>query len=46
MREKGMDIDAVTDILNYKSGLLGVSGISDDMLELLVDGQLTYCRSY
>ena len=35
MREKGMDIDAVTDLLNYKSGLLGVSGISGDMRELL-----------
>jgi acetate kinase len=35
MREKDMDIDAVTDLLNYKSGLLGVSGISGDMRELL-----------
>lgn len=35
MREKGMDSDAITDLLNYKSGLLGVSGISDDMRELL-----------
>mgnify|MGYP003673177077 CR=1 FL=1 len=35
MREKGMDIDAVEDLLNNKSGLLGVSGISGDMRELL-----------
>ena len=35
MKEKGMDIDAVADLLNYKSGLLGVSGISGDMQELL-----------
>ena len=30
-----MDIDAVSDLLNYKSGLIGVSGISSDMQELL-----------
>lgn len=35
MREKGMDIDTIEDLLNYKSGLLGVSGASDDMRELL-----------
>lgn len=35
MQEKGMDVDAVSDLLNYKSGLLGVSGISSDMRELL-----------
>ncbi|SFK98459.1 acetate kinase [Nitrosomonas aestuarii] len=35
MKEKGMDIDAVSDLLNYKSGLLGISGISGDMRELL-----------
>ncbi len=35
MREKGMDIDTVADLLSYKSGLLGVSGISGDMQELL-----------
>ncbi len=37
MKEKGMDIDAVADLLNYKSGLLGVSGISGDMRELLAN---------
>ncbi len=35
MREQGMGIDAVADLLNNKSGLLGVSGISGDMRELL-----------
>ena len=35
MRVKGMNIDTVEDLLNYKSGLLGVSGISGDMHELL-----------
>jgi acetate kinase len=31
----GMDIDEVTELLYHKSGLLGVSGISNDMRELL-----------
>ena len=31
----GMDIDEVTELLYYKSGLLGVSGISNDMRKLL-----------
>jgi len=35
MKEKGMDIDTVADLLNNKSGLLGVSEISGDMRELL-----------
>ncbi|MCB1948671.1 acetate/propionate family kinase [Nitrosomonas sp.] len=35
MKEKSMDIDTVADLLNNKSGLLGVSGISSDMRELL-----------
>lgn len=35
MREKGMDAGAVSDLLHHQSGLLGVSGISDDMRELL-----------
>ena len=30
MREKGMDSDAMSVLLNFKSGLLGVSGISGD----------------
>lgn len=35
MREKGMDVNAVEVLLNYKSGLLGVSGISSNMRTLL-----------
>jgi len=34
-REKGMDVNTIEVLLNYKSGLLGVSGISGDMRELL-----------
>jgi acetate kinase len=34
-KEKRMDIDAISDLLNYKSGLLGVSEISSDMQQLL-----------
>ncbi|HDO52328.1 MAG TPA: acetate/propionate family kinase, partial [Rhizobiales bacterium] len=35
MREKGMDYESLTDLLYHRSGLLGVSGISDDMRDLL-----------
>jgi acetate kinase len=35
MSEQGMDVAAVTDLLYHRSGLLGVSGISSDMRELL-----------
>jgi acetate kinase len=35
MRSKGLDLDAITDLLYRKSGLLGVSGLSDDMRTLL-----------
>ncbi len=35
MKEKGMDYDALSDLLYSRSGLLGVSGISDDMRTLL-----------
>lgn len=34
MREKKMDVNAIEDLLYKKSGLLGVSGISNDMREL------------
>jgi acetate kinase len=34
-QEKGMTAQAVTDLLYHSSGLLGVSGISDDMRTLL-----------
>jgi len=33
--ERGMDVAEVTDLLYHKSGLLGVSGLSSDMRELL-----------
>lgn len=35
MREKGMDAEAVSDLLHRRSGLLGLSGISSDMRALL-----------
>jgi acetate kinase len=35
LQQKRMDADAVSDLLYNHSGLLGVSGISDDMRELL-----------
>jgi acetate kinase len=35
LTERGMSVDEVTDVLYHRSGLLGVSGISNDMRELL-----------
>ena len=35
MEQKGMDVKALTNLLYKQSGLLGVSGISQDMRELL-----------
>jgi len=35
MSERGMSLAAVTDLLYHRSGLLGVSGISSDMRDLL-----------
>ena len=35
MRERGMDADAIEGLLYRRSGLLGVSGLSGDMRELL-----------
>jgi acetate kinase len=35
MQQKGMSADAVSGLLYQSSGLLGVSGVSDDMKELL-----------
>jgi acetate kinase len=35
MRERGMDADAIEALLYRRSGLLGVSGLSGDMRELL-----------
>ncbi len=36
-REAGLDVAAVEDLLNHRSGLLGLSGTSGDMRELLHD---------
>jgi len=35
LTERGMRVDDVTDLLYHRSGLLGVSGISNDMRQLL-----------
>jgi acetate kinase len=35
LREKGLDVDQLDRALNHESGLLGVSGLSSDMRELL-----------
>ena len=35
MREKNMSVNAVSELLHHQSGLLGVSGISADIRELL-----------
>lgn len=35
MKEKDMDYETLSDLLYQRSGLLGISGISDDMRELL-----------
>jgi acetate kinase len=39
MQERQMDVDAVTDLLYHRSGLLGVSGISSDMRTLLASDE-------
>jgi acetate kinase len=41
MSERQMDLPAVTDLLYHRSGLLGVSGISSDMRELLASNAST-----
>lgn len=35
LRHKGLDVDALDQALNHESGLLGVSGVSSDMREVL-----------
>ena len=35
MHKTGINIDEAVEILNYKSGLLGISGISSDMRDLI-----------
>jgi acetate kinase len=39
MHAKGMSIEAATDLLYHRSGLLGLSGISGDMVTLLASRQ-------
>jgi acetate kinase len=39
MQQKGMSADAVSELLYQSSGLLGVSGVSDDMKALLASDQ-------
>jgi len=36
LMKKGMDADAFNDLINHQSGLLGISGISSDMHDLLL----------
>lgn len=38
MNEKGMDYDAISDLLYGRSGLMGLSGVSNDMRELETSG--------
>ncbi len=38
MKKYGLDIDAMLDILNKKSGMLGVSGVSSDFRDLSLAG--------
>jgi acetate kinase len=35
LRQKGLDVEELDNSLNYKSGLLGISGISSDLREVL-----------
>jgi len=37
--ERGMTTDEITELLNHQSGLLGLSGISDDMRTLLASSE-------
>lgn len=39
MQQKGMSADAINQLLYQSSGLLGVSGVSDDMKELLASDE-------
>ncbi len=48
LRARGMDADAIEDLLNHRAGLLGLSGISGDMRELLAsdDPQAAFAVDY
>jgi acetate kinase len=37
LRQKGLNVEELDKALNYKSGLLGVSGISSDLRQLLLE---------
>jgi acetate kinase len=37
LRHKGLRVDALDKVLNYESGLLGISGISSDLRQILSD---------
>lgn len=39
MHAKGMDAEALTDLLYHRSGLLGLSGVSGDMVTLLASSE-------
>jgi acetate kinase len=45
LRERGLDADAVERKLNHESGLLGVSGVSSDMREVLAAANRGHARA-
>ncbi len=44
-REKGLNIEQVDELLNKKSGLLGISGLSNDMRELVAAAEQGHARA-
>ncbi|MDQ2070472.1 acetate/propionate family kinase [Natronospira bacteriovora] len=45
IQQQGMSVEAVQDLLYHRSGLLGMSGISHDMRELLASGEASAARA-
>ncbi len=45
LRAAGLDVAAVDDLLNHRSGLLGLSGLSGDMRELLASDEPAAARA-
>src|SRR5271166_5169856 len=45
MRQYGLDADQIDDMLNKKSGLLGISGLSGDMRDILAGMQTGHGRA-
>jgi acetate kinase len=39
LRDRAMDVESVSNLLHHRSGLLGISGISGDMRELLASNE-------